>query len=95
MIGSDPAPAYRRTWIVMRADPLRAQASARRRDEGAAGIARYLVASTTRIADRLASHGLDTELARSFDDFDHATEISFVREKWSKIKGRTTSRPPT
>lgn len=88
VIGSDPAPAYRRTWIVMRADPLRAQASARRRDEGAAGIARYLVASTTRIADRLASHGLDTELARSFDDFDHATEISFVREKWSKIKGQ-------
>lgn len=88
VIGRDPAPAYRRTWIVMRADPQRAQASARRRDAGVAGLARYLVASTTRIADRLASHGVDTELARSFDDFDHATEISFVREKWSKIKGQ-------
>lgn len=88
VIGRDPAPAYRRTWIVMRADPQRAQASARRRDEGVAGIARYLVASTTRIADRLASHGVDTECACSFDDFDQATEISFVREKWSKIKGQ-------
>ncbi|MEZ0352723.1 type VII secretion protein EccE [Mycobacterium sp. pR1184] len=88
VIGQDPAPAYRRTWIVMRAEPRRAQASARRRDEGVAGIARYLVASTTRIADRLASHGVDAECARSFDDFDHATEISFVREKWSTIKGQ-------
>jgi type VII secretion protein EccE len=88
VIGRDPAPAHRRTWIMMRADPGRAARSALRRDDGAAGVARYLVASTTRIADRLASHGVDAECARSFDDFDHATEISFVREKWSKIKGR-------
>lgn len=87
VIGRDPAPAHRRTWIMMRADPRRVAKSAERRDEGAAGIARYLVASTTRIADRLASDGVDAECARSFDDFDHATEISFVREKWSKIKG--------
>jgi type VII secretion protein EccE len=88
VIGRDPAPAYRRTWIMMRADPQRAAKSALRRDVGAAGVGRYLVASTTRIADRLASHGVDAECARSFDDFDHATEISFVREKWSKIKGQ-------
>jgi type VII secretion protein EccE len=88
VIGRDPAPAYRRTWVMMRADPQRAQASARRRDEGVAGLARYLVASTTRIADRLASHGVDAQCARSFDDFDHATEVSFLREKWSKIKGQ-------
>jgi type VII secretion protein EccE len=88
VVGDDPAPARRRTWILMRADPQRAGKSARRRAEGAAGIARYLVASTTRIADRLASNGVDAECARSFDDFDHATEISFVREKWSKIKGQ-------
>lgn len=87
VIGRDPAPAHRRTWIMMRADPQRVRKSARRRDEGAAGIARYLVASTTRIADRLASNGVDAECARSFDDFDHATEISFLRENWSKIKG--------
>jgi type VII secretion protein EccE len=87
VIGHDPAPAFRRTWVMMRADPQRAQASARRRDEGVAGIARYLVSSTTRIADRLASHGVDAECARSFEDFDHATEVSFLREKWSKIKG--------
>ena len=87
VIGRDPAPAYRRTWIVMRAAPQRASMSARRRDVGVAGLARYLVASTTRIADRLAGNGVDAVCCRSFDDFDHATEVSFVREKWSKIKG--------
>lgn len=62
--------------------------SAQRRDEGVAGLARYLVASATRIADRLASHGVDAVCGRSFDDYDHATDIGFVREKWSMIKGR-------
>jgi len=88
MIGSDPAPAHRRTWIVLRADPQRARKSAQRRAAGVAGLARYLVASTTRIADQLASNGVDARCERSFDDFDHATEISFERERWSKIKGR-------
>jgi type VII secretion protein EccE len=87
VIGSDPAPAQRRTWIMLRADPRRTRKSAQRRDAGVAGLARYLVASTTRIADQLASKGVDAECGRSFDDFDHATEVSFVREKWSKIKG--------
>jgi type VII secretion protein EccE len=87
VIGSDPAPAQRRTWIMLRADARRTRKSAQRRDAGVAGLARYLVASTTRIADQLASKGVDAECGRSFDDFDHATEVSFVREKWSKIKG--------
>jgi type VII secretion protein EccE len=88
VIGRDPAPAYRRTWIMMRADPQRTSKSARRRDIGVAGLARYLVASTTRIADQLAGNGVDAVCSRSFDDFDDATEISFEREKWSTIKGR-------
>jgi type VII secretion protein EccE len=87
LIGADPAPVYRRTWIVVRADPQVARKSARRRADGVTGLARYLVASTTRIAERLASNGVDAVCGRSFDDFDHATEVSFVREKWSKIKG--------
>lgn len=87
MIGSDPAPAYRRTWVMLRANPQHARKSARRRADGVTGLARYLVASTTRIADRLAGNGVDALCARSFDDFDLATEVSFVREKWSKIKG--------
>jgi type VII secretion protein EccE len=90
VIGKDPAPAHRRTWVMLRADPQRAGRSAQRRDVGVAGLVRYLVASATRIADQLASNGVDAECERSFDDFDHATEISFVREKWSKIKGRET-----
>jgi type VII secretion protein EccE len=90
VIGSDPAPAHRRTWIVLRGDPQRTRRSAQRRDAGVAGLVRYLVASTTRIADHLASSGVDAVCARSFDDFDHATEISFEREKWSKIKGSNT-----
>jgi hypothetical protein len=87
MIGRDPAPAYRRTWIVVRADPQRTRKSALRRDIGISGLARYLVASTTRVADQLAGNGVDAVCCRSFDDFDSATEVSFVREKWSKIKG--------
>ncbi|MGV0837166.1 type VII secretion protein EccE [Mycolicibacterium thermoresistibile] len=90
VLGPYPAPANRRTWIVLRADPEHTQKSARRRDVGVAGLSRYLVASTTRIADQLASHGIDARCARSFDAIDRATEISFERETWSSIKGRST-----
>lgn len=89
VIGPYPAPANRRTWIVLRADPEKARKSAFRRAAGVGGLARYLVASTTRIADQLASHGIDARCARSFDSFDRATEISFERETWSLIKGRS------
>ncbi|OCB42271.1 type VII secretion protein EccE [Mycobacterium malmoense] len=89
LLGTDPAPAHRRTWIMVRADPRRARKSAGRRDAGVAGLVRYLVASTTRIADELARHGVDAVCGRSFDDFDRATDIGFEREKWSTIKGRT------
>jgi hypothetical protein len=90
VIGPYPAPANRRTWIELRADPERTRKSSQRREAGVAGLARYLVASATRIADQLASNGIDARVVRSFDDFDHATEISFERETWSAIKGRST-----
>ncbi|MEZ0339140.1 type VII secretion protein EccE [Mycobacterium sp. pV006] len=90
VVGPYPAPASRRTWIVLRADPERTRRSAARRNAGVPGLAQYLVSSTTRIADHLASRGVDARPARSFDDFDHATEISFERETWSMIKGRST-----
>ena len=90
VVGPYPAPANRRTWIVLRADPDQTRKSALRREAGVAGLARYLVASTTRVADHLASNGIDARCARSFDDFDRATEISFERETWSAIKGRCT-----
>ena len=90
VVGPYPAPANRRTWIVLRADPEHSRKSSQRRESGVAGLARYLVASTTRIADQLASNGIDARPIRSFDDFDHATEISFERETWSAIKGRST-----
>lgn len=89
-IGSDPAPAHRRSWIMLRADPLRTHKSALRRDTGVAGLIRYLIASTTRIADELSSRGIDAECARSFDDFDHATTIDFHQEQWSQIQGETS-----
>lgn len=88
VIGADPAPANRRSWILLRAHPERTRKSAQRRDTGVAGLARYLVASTTRIADQLASNGVDAVCGRSFDDFDHAVDIGFVREKWLSIQGR-------
>jgi type VII secretion protein EccE len=90
VIGPYPAPANRRTWIVLRADPELTRKSSQRRESGVAGLARYLVASATRLADQLASNGIDARPIRSFDDFDHATEISFERETWSAIKGRST-----
>ncbi len=90
VVGPYPAPANRRTWIVLRADPERTRKSALRRDAGVTGLAQYLVASTTRIADHLASHGVDARPSRSFDDYDRATEISFDHETWSMIKGRST-----
>ncbi len=90
VVGPYPAPANRRTWIVLRADPESTRKSSQRRESGVAGLARYLVASATRIADQLASNGIDARPVRSFDDFDRATEISFERETWSVIKGRST-----
>lgn len=90
VVGPYPAPASRRTWVVLRADPDTTRKNALRRDAGVAGLAQYLVASTTRIADHLASKGVDARPARSFDDFDAATEISFENETWSMIKGRST-----
>ncbi|MGV0607108.1 type VII secretion protein EccE [Mycolicibacterium sp. XJ1904] len=90
VVGPYPAPASRRTWIVLRADPESTRKSSQRRESGVAGLARYLVASATRIADQLAGNGIDARPARSFDDLDRATEISFERETWSAIKGRST-----
>lgn len=90
VVGPYPAPANRRTWIVLRAKPEETHKAALRRDTGVAGLARYLVSSTTRVADQLSSNGIDARCARSFDDFDRATEISFERESWSSIKGRST-----
>ncbi|UXA15220.1 type VII secretion protein EccE [Mycobacterium sp. SMC-8] len=90
VVGPYPAPASRRTWIVLRADPDKTRKSALRRNDGVAGLAQYLVSSTTRIADHLAGTGVDARPARSFDDFDRATEISYERETWSMVKGRST-----
>lgn len=90
VVGPYPAPASRRTWIVLRADPELTRKPAQRRDSGVPGLARYLVASTTRLADRLAGDGIDARPSRSFDDFDRATEVGFERETWSAIKGCST-----
>lgn len=90
VVGPYPAPANRRTWILLRADPERVHKSAMRRDEGVSGVAQYLVASATRIADLLAGNGVDARPARSFDGFDRTTEIGFEYEAWSMIKGRNT-----
>jgi type VII secretion protein EccE len=90
VIGPVAAPAHRRTWIVLRADPERTRRSAQRRDTGVSGLANYLVASATRMSDQLARSGVDARCGRSFDDFDHATDVAFERETWSAIKGHST-----
>jgi hypothetical protein len=73
---------------MLRADPQAAQRSAQRRDADIAGLARYLVASTTRVADQLAEKGIDAVCEFSFREYDDATEISFKSEKWSTIEGQ-------
>ncbi len=90
VLGPFPAPAHRRSWILIRADPDETHRSAQRRASGVAGLSSYLVASATRIADQLASHGVDARCARSFDAFDHSTEVAFEHEAWSYIKGHST-----
>lgn len=90
VVGPYPAPANRRTWILLRADPQRVHKSAMRRGPGVSGVAQYLMASTARIADLLAGNGIDARPARGFDDFDRTTEIEFEYEAWSMIKGRST-----
>ncbi|BBZ31053.1 ESX-1 secretion system protein EccE1 [Mycolicibacterium madagascariense] len=88
VVGPAPAPAHRRTWIVVRAHPDEARRWALRRDTGVAGVARYLVASATRLADHLASSGVDARCADGFEEFDRATGIDFHREAWSYVRGR-------
>jgi hypothetical protein len=90
LVGPYPAPANRRTWIMLRANPERTRHSAVRRGHDVAGLAHYLVVSTTRVADHLAANGIDARCARSFDAFDLGTAVSFEREAWSVIKGRGT-----
>jgi ESX secretion system protein EccE len=51
VVGPYPAPANRRTWILLRAEPEHTRKSSQRRESGVAGLARYLVTSATRIAD--------------------------------------------
>lgn len=90
VVGPYPAPANRRTWILLRADPEQTRDSAVRRGAGVSGLAQYLVAASARIANHLCSKGIDARPARSFDDYDRATEIAYVCETWSMIKGRST-----
>lgn len=88
VVGPYPAPSHRRTWILVRAHPDEARRWALRRETGVAGVARYLVASATRLADHLASTGLDARCADGFEDFDSATNVDFDREAWSYVRGR-------
>ncbi|MGD9622719.1 MAG: type VII secretion protein EccE [Mycolicibacterium sp.] len=90
VIGPYPAPARRRTWIILRADPERTRDSACRRNAGIDGLGQYLVASTVRIAHHLSSNGIDARPADDFDRFDRATEIAYDREAWSVLKGSGT-----
>lgn len=90
IVGPYPAPANRRTWILLRADPERARKSALLRSNDTSGLAQYLVASATRLADHLSSNGIDARPARSFEDYDRETGIAFERETWSMIEGRNT-----
>ena len=63
VVGPYPAPANRRTWVVLRAYPEHARRSAQRRDVGIAGLANYLVATTT-LEAKVADNATDLRQAR-------------------------------
>ena len=85
--GSDPAPAFRRTWIVVRVDPYRVLPGSRWRGEGVAAVATTVVAAATRIAEALASSGVDARPQCSFDQFDELTGADEViaEHGWSAL----------
>jgi type VII secretion protein EccE len=89
MIGTDPCPAARRTWLQVRVDPHTALKAARWRSGGGlVGVAAAAVAAASRLAEALAGHGVDARVASSFDDYDQLTDADVVSESWSHIRER-------
>ena len=86
--GSDPAPGFRRTWLVLRADPYQVVPHVRWRGAGVGALAQTLVATATRLADTLASSGIDARAQTSFAVFDELTGLTsdITAVRWSHLR---------
>lgn len=87
MIGAEPCPAMRRSWLLVRVDPAQALEAANRRGGGIEGVARATVAAATRLAEGLSKYGVDARAASSFADFDQLTHVDVETETWSHLRG--------
>ncbi|WP_247607144.1 type VII secretion protein EccE, partial [Nocardia coubleae] len=74
ILGPLPAIAHRTCWLVLRLDPVANAAAVDKRGGGATGALRTMIIATRRVANRLATHGIDAAILT-------ATEMnSAVRE---------------
>lgn len=88
--GLDPAPAFRRTWVVIRVDPYRVLPVSGWRGQGVAAVANAVAAAATRMAEALAKAGVDARTSSSFDQFDALTGVhdEIVEQRWSTLRHR-------
>lgn len=92
-IGLDPAPAFRRSWVLLRVDPKRVWPVSRwRGTDGIAACASALTAAATRMAETLSREGVDARVASSYALFDELTGIAepIVAQQWSSVRRRSS-----
>lgn len=88
LLGADPAPGFRRSWIEVRVDPTRVWQDCRWHGAGLSGVAAAVVSVATRLADDLAQAGVDARPAASFELFDELTQHNeeIVSQAWSGLR---------
>lgn len=59
ILGPLPAIAHRTCWLVLRLDPVANASAVDKRGGGAEGALRTMIIATRRVANRLATHGID------------------------------------
>lgn len=91
LLGADPAPALRRSWIEVRVKPQVVLARTRWRGKGIRGVANGLVSAASRIADDQARVGVDARPAATFAQFDELTgrNEQIVAQQWSALRLET------
>lgn len=88
LLGADPAPGLRRSWIEVRVNPQQVLARTRWRGEGLEAVCNAAVSAATRIADDQAAAGVDARPAASFELLDELTGRGeqVVEQQWSALR---------
>ncbi|TEA09131.1 ESX-1 secretion system protein EccE1 [Mycobacteroides salmoniphilum] len=87
MIGTDPCPAFRRSWILVRVDPVALPMSTTFwRGGGLRGAANALVSAATRLAMGLSGAGVDARLAPNFKSYIELTGVGAVQRSWTTLR---------